>query len=83
MTYIAEILFDGGEVTRRYIAKNPDRFKSDVAILKGMTTDAQIEDWTVAQGARIVSSLGREVDRLEVDIKAHRPEVKHIDLEIL
>lgn len=79
----ALIVSDGAEVSRRYIYKNPLRFAQDVKELKELNTDKEIEEWTIKQGAKVISSLGAEVDRLEVVIKSSRPEVKHIDLEIL
>ncbi|KAI8924954.1 hypothetical protein BC831DRAFT_462989 [Entophlyctis helioformis] len=79
----AEILFNGEEVTRRYMAANPGRIDKEIAILRGLTTDDEIRAWMAVHGAHVVTSLGGEVDRLEGDIKAFHPEVKHIDLEIL
>lgn len=83
MADAAEILFDGAEVTRRYIDKNPLQFSHDMKALRLCKTDEEVSEWTTRQGARIISALGAEVDRLEIDIKTIRPEVKHIDLEIL
>ncbi|KAI8822212.1 cation efflux family-domain-containing protein [Fimicolochytrium jonesii] len=79
----AEILFNGEEVTQRYIQRNRAHFQSEIALLKTLTTEKEIEEWTKRQGGRIVSTLGNEVDRLELKIITKRPEVKHIDLEIL
>ena len=77
----AEILFNGEQVTQRYIeGKDFDR---DIMELKKCQTDTQIKEWTIKHGAGVVSALGVEIDRLEVNIKKTRPEVKHIDLEIL
>jgi hypothetical protein len=52
-------------------------------LLKSLKTDQELKEWTVNQGENIISALGGEVDRLEIVIKSSRPEVKHIDLEIL
>ncbi|KAJ3089648.1 hypothetical protein HK102_005866 [Quaeritorhiza haematococci] len=126
----AEILFNGEEVTRRYISMNPsvmendydefvlrslapvsaasvavnphsDEFTSDEsgdgegpaerddkdggagAKRRQVMTREEYEQWLVKHGARVVSALGAEVDRLEMNIKTKIPEVKHCDLEIL
>ncbi|KAJ3047579.1 hypothetical protein HK097_011412 [Rhizophlyctis rosea] len=78
----AEILIDGEEVTRRYISRNPQEFAQEVEKLKELKTPEDVEEWLVKKGGRIVSSLGNEVDRIELNIKTKRPEVKHIDLEM-
>lgn len=80
----AEILFDGEEITRRYLARQPQVIQE----LKRAQTDdkassKELEIFLIRQGGRIVSSLGSEVDRLERKVTDKRPEVKHIDLEIL
>ncbi|KNC97037.1 cation diffusion facilitator family transporter [Spizellomyces punctatus DAOM BR117] len=79
----AEILFNGEEVTRRYITRNPELFAMEYEQLKKLKTREEVEVWLERQGGRVVSTLGSEVDRLEFNIMTKRPEVKHIDLEIL
>ncbi|KAJ3300547.1 hypothetical protein HK104_010489 [Borealophlyctis nickersoniae] len=80
----AEILFDGEEVTRRYIATIPtEQFVAECDKLRGFKTHREVEDWLVKMGGGVVNTLGSEVDRIEDKIKSQRPEVKHIDLEIL
>ncbi|KAJ3034407.1 hypothetical protein HDV00_005063 [Rhizophlyctis rosea] len=78
----AEILIDGEEVTRRYISRNQDEFAAEVEKLKKLKTPEDVQEWLVNKGGHIVSSLGNEVDRIELKIKTARPEVKHIDLEM-
>ncbi|TPX58476.1 hypothetical protein SpCBS45565_g07989 [Spizellomyces sp. 'palustris'] len=78
----AEILFNGEEVTRRYITRNPELFAMEYEQLKKLKTREEVEVWLQRQGGRVVSTLGSEVDRLEFNIMTKRPEVKHIDLEI-
>ena len=75
----AEILFDGEEITRRYIARNPSILKER----ENFSDPKSMEAYLVKNGGRIVSALGAEVDRLERKVTDRRPEVKHIDLEIL
>ncbi|KAJ1330684.1 hypothetical protein BSLG_009136 [Batrachochytrium salamandrivorans] len=79
----AEILFNGDEVARRYMSANPAKSKTDLEVLKTLNSDVEIQEWMTRYSSRVVASLGTEVDRLELEIKAHHPEVKHIDLEIL
>ena len=79
----AEILFNGQEVTRRYIVANASKMDNDIEHLKTLKTDQEIKEWLVQHGAHVITSLGNEVDRLELNIKAHHPQVHHIDLEIL
>ncbi|TPX56370.1 hypothetical protein PhCBS80983_g04583 [Powellomyces hirtus] len=77
-TALAEILFNGEEVTARYLSRNPDLFTSEYETLKTLTTRREVELWVQRQGGRIVSTLGNEVDRLELNIMRKRPEVKHM-----
>ncbi|KAI9099761.1 cation efflux family-domain-containing protein [Phlyctochytrium arcticum] len=79
----AEILFNGEEVTRRFINRNEALYSAEVAELMKLKTRAEIDAWVERQGGRIVATLGTEVDRLETAIMSKRPDVKHIDLEIL
>ncbi|KAJ1545803.1 hypothetical protein HK096_005954 [Nowakowskiella sp. JEL0078] len=79
----AEILFNGEEITRRYIARTQffsTKAKEELALIE---TEQDLENWMIKHGAGVVSTLGSEVDRLELNIKAKHPEVKHCDLEIL
>ena len=80
----AEILFDGEEITRRYLARQPQVVAElKKAQIDGKTSSKELEGFLIRQGGRIISSLGSEVDRLERKVTDKRPEVKHIDLEIL
>jgi hypothetical protein len=76
----AEVLFNGEEVTRRYLAENPKLVQD---AFKNIQSDKDLHQFVVSQGGRIISSLGKEVDRIELDLKNKAPEVKHCDLEIL
>ncbi|KAI9362924.1 cation efflux family-domain-containing protein [Zopfochytrium polystomum] len=78
----AEVLFKGDEVTRRYILRNKDALTKDLERLRETKTDAELEEWLVRQGAEIITALGQEVDRIELELKAKVPEVKHCDLEM-
>jgi zinc transporter 9 len=79
----AEILFDGKEVARRYQSLNPHKVSQEIEILRGLQSDEDIQKWTQDYGNELLLLLGKEIDRLETMIQSARPEVKHIDLEIL
>ncbi|KAH9250547.1 hypothetical protein BASA81_011653 [Batrachochytrium salamandrivorans] len=70
----AEILFNGDEVARRYMSANPAKSKTDLEVLKTLNSDVEIQEWMTRYSSRVVASLGTEVDRLELEIKAHHPE---------
>ncbi|KAJ2991393.1 hypothetical protein HDV02_003792 [Globomyces sp. JEL0801] len=65
----AEILFDGKEIVRRYHLQNPHKLKQEISLLKSFETDKEITDWIVFQGGDVLTMLGKEVDRLEVEIQ--------------
>ena len=75
----AEVCFNGEEVTRRYISRNPSTL-SDISKIR---TPRDFEACLCIHGGKIISTLGSEIDRLERKIANRRPEVKHIDLEVL
>ncbi|KAI8805847.1 cation efflux protein [Cladochytrium replicatum] len=79
----AEILFNGEEITRRYMSRTPNSLRKDIDELRTLETDEQIEEWIVQHGKGIISTLATEVDRLELNIMSNHPEIKHVDLEIL
>ena len=62
---------------------NPHKHKSNLDILRQLKTDQEIERWICNHGDEILLLVGKEVDLLEIKIQEQRPEVKHIDLEIL
>ncbi|TPX31095.1 hypothetical protein SmJEL517_g05485 [Synchytrium microbalum] len=89
----AEILFNGEEITRRLIQRNPlltsrelEKLKNIVAMDRKQSDkelDKELEQWMIESGGKVISGLGWEVDRLEKDIKEKVPEAKHVDLEVL
>ncbi|KAJ3066727.1 hypothetical protein HDU99_003748 [Rhizoclosmatium hyalinum] len=81
----AEVLFDGDEVTRRYIASAyPNNgLKDEFQKVKEFKDEEEFRQWLLEQGGKVVTKLGAEVDRIELELKAKAPEVKHCDLEIL
>ncbi|KAJ3069712.1 hypothetical protein HDU98_007217 [Podochytrium sp. JEL0797] len=82
----AEVLFEGEEVTRRYIASaypGEGSLQREFEKVKSFQDEAAFRKWFEGQGGKVISKLGAEVDRLELELKAKAPEVKHCDLEIL
>ena len=65
----AEILFNGEELTRRLIERNPTLSKREFEKLKLIKTEKEFEEWMVQSGSKVVSAVGWEVDRLENNIK--------------
>ncbi|KAJ3318718.1 hypothetical protein HDU76_000746 [Blyttiomyces sp. JEL0837] len=65
----AEVLFKGDEVTRRYISNNKERMKEELQKLQTLKSEEELEEWLVGHGAEIVSQLGDEVDRIELELK--------------
>ncbi len=78
----AEIFFDGEEITKVYLHKDPQFLSEQITKVKELKTDAEIEKFLLDHGEGIIDTLGQEVDRIEMDIKKQIPEVKHIDLEM-
>jgi len=74
--------FNGEEVTRRYTHRHPNMISSELALLRNMKTEKELEDFLVRHGGMIIQQLGWEVDRIETEIKKKAPEVKHCDLEM-
>ncbi|KAJ3031553.1 UNVERIFIED_CONTAM: hypothetical protein HDU68_002651 [Siphonaria sp. JEL0065] len=81
----AEVLFEGEEVTRRYIASSfaNNSLEEEFQKVKQFKNEEEFRTWFLEHGGKVVSKLGSEVDRLELELKAKAPEVKHCDLEIL
>jgi hypothetical protein len=48
---------------------NPEMMKEEISRLKELKTDEEIEEWLAKQGGNVISSLGQEVDRIEVTLK--------------
>ena len=45
--------------------------------------EKMMEDFLLKHGEQMVDCLGAEVDRIERNLKAKHPEVRHVDLEVL
>ena len=72
---------DGRELTRYYLSqKNIDSIMQEI---KAVESNEELEVFMLKHGEGIVEFLGEQVDRIEKDIKAQHPEVRHVDLEVL
>ncbi|KAJ3321237.1 hypothetical protein HDV06_004462 [Boothiomyces sp. JEL0866] len=79
----AEIMFDAEKLVRKYQEMHPHRVSLDIELLKECKSDQEVKEWLVNQSSELLFFVGREIDRIELLIRKKRPEVKHIDLEIL
>jgi len=79
--YKAEIDFDGRELARSYLARQD--LAAVLADCKQVSSQAQLEEFLLRHGEQMVDCLGAEVDRIEKNLKAKHPEVRHVDLEVL
>jgi len=79
--YKAEIDFDGRELARSYLArKNMSSILEDCRLVEN---ENMMEEFLLKHGEQMVDCLGAEVDRIERNLKAKHPEVRHVDLEVL
>ena len=51
--------------------------------VQAFQSTAQVEQLLLEHGERVVDRLGTEIDRVEIKIKKHSPDVRHVDLEII
>lgn len=51
--------------------------------MKAARNEADAEEFMLKHGESMVDCLGSEVDRIEKNLKAKHPEVRHVDLEVL
>jgi len=74
----AELDFDGAVVMKHYLAQLSEEERS--ALNRELGSGS--EDAYGALGEALVTALGREIDRIESDIRLVLPEAKHLDLEV-
>ncbi|EDW10547.1 uncharacterized protein Dmoj_GI18486, isoform A [Drosophila mojavensis] len=79
--YKAELDFDGRELTRSYLDKQD--LNKLLAIVRGFRNVDDLEGFLLDQGESIVDLMGGEIDRIEMNLRTHFPEIRHVDLEIL
>ena len=81
MRFKAEINMDGREITRMYLSKMD--LEALLKEVQAFQSTAQVEQLLLEHGERVVDRLGTEIDRVEIKIKKHSPDVRHVDLEII
>ncbi|EDW74875.2 uncharacterized protein Dwil_GK15668 [Drosophila willistoni] len=79
--YKAELDFDGRELTRSYLDKQ-DLGKLLTTVRNFQNTE-ELEAFLLTHGENIVDLMGGEIDRIELNLRAQFPEIRHVDLEIL
>ncbi|XP_030369002.1 zinc transporter 9-like isoform X2 [Scaptodrosophila lebanonensis] len=79
--YKAELDFDGRELTRSYLDKQD--LNKLLAVVRSFKNVEELEAFLLDQGENIVDLMGGEIDRIEMNLRTHFPEIRHVDLEIL
>jgi zinc transporter 9 len=80
--FYGEIAFDGGEMARRCLDRVGRRRLFGALAAAAAARDAgRMDALMTAYSAAVVSATGAEVDRLERQISALVPGIKHVDLE--
>lgn len=72
---------DGRELARYYLSQRD--LNAMLAEIKSITTNDDLERFMLKHGENIVDCLGEQVDRIEKELKAQHPELRHVDLEVL
>ena len=85
MLFMSFDIILGEKVTKNYIFshQSPEFLESELRAIQQIKTTSELESFLIRHGEGVVTQLGQEVDRLETRIRSKKPEVKHIDLEIL
>ncbi|KAJ3089466.1 hypothetical protein HK100_007739, partial [Physocladia obscura] len=69
----AEVLFDGEEVTKRYIAASyglaTGALVKEFAKVKSFKNEEEFQAWFIEHGGKVIAKLGTEVDRIELELK--------------
>jgi hypothetical protein len=80
--FYGEIAFDGGEMARRCLDRvGRRRLFGALAAAAAARDAARMDALMTAYSAAVVSATGAEVDRLERQITALVPGIRHVDLE--
>jgi zinc transporter 9 len=77
----AEINVDGREVTRVHLSRLD--LEAVLKEVQNIKTVSELERFLLEHGEHVVDKIGDEIDRVEIRIKKHSPDVRHIDLEII
>jgi len=79
--YKAEVDVDGRELARYYLSQQ--NIDSILAEIKTIECNQDLELFMLKHGESLVDCLGEQVDRIEKELKAQHPELRHVDLEVL
>jgi len=77
MRFKAEIEFDGGAISERYL-KKIDINKS----FDDLKTHEKRKDFLIDYGDHLIEALGDEINRIEKELKRAVPQLKHVDIEV-
>ena len=72
---------DGRELARYYLSQRD--INAIMAEIKAIQGNEDLERFMLKHGENIVDCLGEQVDRIEKELKAQHPELRHVDLEVL
>jgi zinc transporter 9 len=77
----AEVTLDGSEITRRYMKYSRTDTETIVDAIRNGSMDAKsLEKYLQQYGSNIVVATGKEVGRIEHDIRQKVPEARHVDI---
>jgi zinc transporter 9 len=79
----AEIQIDGKKLSENYIKSLPNHIKSESKKLEHCKTEEELKQFLDDYGSGLITTLGNEIVKLENEIQKIRPQIKHVDLEII
>jgi len=79
----AEIQIDGKKLSEIYIKSLPNNVKSEQKKLEHCKTEEELKQFLEEYGNGLITTLGNEIVKLENKIQKIRPQIKHVDLEII
>jgi len=79
----AEIQIDGKKLSEIFINSLPNNVKGESKKLEHCKTEEELKQFLDDYSSRLISTLGNEIVKLENEIQKIRPQIKHVDLEII
>jgi len=79
----AEIQIDGKKLSEIYIKSLPNNLKTEQKKLDNCKTEEELRQFLDDYGSGLITTLGNEIVKLENKIQKIRPQIKHVDLEII
>jgi len=79
----AEIQIDGKKLSEIYIKSLPNNLKTEQKKLDNCKTEEELRQFLNDYGNGLITTLGNEIVKLENKIQKIRPQIKHVDLEII